>query len=118
PHDPALSGWALMAGDIVTVLDTLGISMAHYFGYSMGGAIGFWLGKDAPERTHSLVLGGASASTPPGPEFWDARIPALRNGMEAYLGLQEQRRGPYSSEQRSRRLQNDADAFLAVCLAF
>lgn len=103
-----------MARDIVTVLDALGISVAHYFGYSMGGAIGFWLGKDAPERTHSLILGGASPSTPPNLEFRDAQIAALRNGIEAWV----EQAGPVSPKRRSQRLQNDADALLAAQLAF
>ena len=35
-------------GDIVAVLDDLGIAKTHYFGYSMGGWIGFGMAQFAP----------------------------------------------------------------------
>jgi pimeloyl-ACP methyl ester carboxylesterase len=42
------------------VLDDLNVTRAHYFGYSMGGRIGFAIARYAPDRVHSLVLGGGS----------------------------------------------------------
>ena len=45
--------------DIVAVLDTMGVPSAHYWGFSMGGWIGFGMAAFAPERTGALVLGGA-----------------------------------------------------------
>jgi pimeloyl-ACP methyl ester carboxylesterase len=59
PHDPAAYDLSLRAGDVVAVLDALAIRRAHYWGYSMGGWIGFGLAKYAPERIHALVIGGA-----------------------------------------------------------
>lgn len=46
------------AGDIVAVLDALGIGRAHYFGYSMGGWLGCAMAKYAPERLSSLCIAG------------------------------------------------------------
>lgn len=47
------------AADIVAALDDLALEQAHYFGYSLGGWIGFGLALHAPERVSSLILGGA-----------------------------------------------------------
>ena len=41
---------------VTAVLDTCDIRQADYFGYSMGGWIGFGLAKYAPERLRSLKL--------------------------------------------------------------
>lgn len=62
PHDPDAYRAARMAGDVVAVLDALGLARAHFFGYSMGGRIGFALAREAPARLHSLVLGGNGAN--------------------------------------------------------
>ena len=59
PHDPAAYRVEGQADDIVSVLDALGIDVASYWGYSMGGRIGFALAKVAPERFRALVIGGA-----------------------------------------------------------
>lgn len=59
PHDPAAYALPLRVGDVLSVLDALDIDKAHYWGYSMGGWIGFGMAKYAPERVHSLVIGGA-----------------------------------------------------------
>jgi pimeloyl-ACP methyl ester carboxylesterase len=45
--------------DVVAVLEALEIPKAHFFGYSMGGWIGFGLAKYAPERVNALLIGGA-----------------------------------------------------------
>lgn len=58
PHDPAAYILKQQVGDIVAVLDKLGVDKAHYFGYSMGGTIGWAVAKYAPERLLSLIIGG------------------------------------------------------------
>jgi pimeloyl-ACP methyl ester carboxylesterase len=60
PHQTAAYAKELQAADIVTVLRELGIERADYFGYSMGGRIGFAMAQYAPERVRSLILGGAA----------------------------------------------------------
>jgi pimeloyl-ACP methyl ester carboxylesterase len=61
PHDPRSYSPSLRAGDIVAVLDKLDVDSAHFWGYSMGGRIGFGLAKHAPERVGTLVIGGMHA---------------------------------------------------------
>ena len=58
PHDPAQYRPELMAGDIVAVLDHLGIDRAHFMGASMGAAIGFEVARRVPHRFLSLILQG------------------------------------------------------------
>ena len=58
PHDPAAYGLEKQAADIVAVLDELGIDKAHYFGYSMGGTVGWAVAKYFPDRLSSLIIGG------------------------------------------------------------
>jgi pimeloyl-ACP methyl ester carboxylesterase len=67
--------------DTTTVLDDLDIPRAHYFGYSMGGRIGFAIARYAPERVHSLIIGGRSPYALPqaGP---DRMLEGLKQGAE------------------------------------
>jgi len=58
PHDPHTYRLEEFADDVVAVLDELGIAKAHYWGYSMGAAIGFEIIRRAPTRFHSFTLGG------------------------------------------------------------
>ena len=48
----------------MAVLDELGIRQAHFWGYSMGGAVAFMIGKWAPARFRSLVIGGEDPFPP------------------------------------------------------
>ena len=59
PHDPDAYRLPLKVGDVVAVLDALQIPSAHFWGYSMGGWIGWGMAKYAPERVQALVIGGA-----------------------------------------------------------
>lgn len=59
PRDAAAYQLPLRVGDVVAVLDALNVRAAHFWGYSMGGWIGFGLAKYAPERVQGLIIGGA-----------------------------------------------------------
>jgi pimeloyl-ACP methyl ester carboxylesterase len=59
PYDPDAYALPLRVGDVVAVLDALNLERAHYWGYSMGGWIGFGMAKYAAQRLHALVIGGA-----------------------------------------------------------
>src|ERR671910_1840210 len=60
PHDSAAYSANHRVGDVLAVLDAEEIDRAHFWGYSMGGQVGYALGRLAPERVASLVLGGAT----------------------------------------------------------
>ena len=64
PRDGAVYGYADMAGDVLGVLDALGIERADFVGYSMGAFMGAWLLGHAPQRFGRFVLGGIGAETP------------------------------------------------------
>src|SRR5262245_23137880 len=58
PHAPAAYELPLYVGDIVAVLDALHLRTVPFWGYSMGGWIGFGMAKYAPERVQALIIGG------------------------------------------------------------
>jgi aminoacrylate hydrolase len=76
-----------MAGDVIALLDALGIDSAHLVGHSTGGAIGQVMAQDHPRRLRSLVLSATWAG--PDPFFrrlFESRREILtRLGPEAYL---------------------------------
>ena len=57
-YDPAAYDMTLMAGDVVALLDHLGIARADVMGYSMGGRITGFLAVHHPERVRSAIIGG------------------------------------------------------------
>lgn len=58
PAEPSLYDQKQRAGDIVAVLDDLGVEKAHLVGYSMGGWISVGVAKHYPGRLASLTIGG------------------------------------------------------------
>jgi pimeloyl-ACP methyl ester carboxylesterase len=86
PHDPAVYGPEQRVGHVLAVLDSEGIERAHYWGYSLGGGVGFSLAARAPHRLISLIAGGADPypRTDQGTHShpW---LPLLRQGMDALV---------------------------------
>lgn len=66
-----------LATDVVGLLDALSIPRAHFCGLSMGGAVGIWLGVNAPERFESFVLCNTAARIG-SVEMWNTRIAKVR----------------------------------------
>src|SRR5215472_515929 len=95
--------------DIVAVLDDLDIRRAHYFGYSMGGRIGFAIARYAPDRFDSLILGGGSPypQAQGGP---DRMLDALKQGAAAIPSIWGIAEPP---ELIARLVKNDAEALIA-----
>ncbi len=58
PHDAPSYEEGRMAGDILAVLDSLGIAQADIMGYSMGGFLAIRLMSDTPHRLRRVVLAG------------------------------------------------------------
>jgi 3-oxoadipate enol-lactonase len=62
-------------GDVLGLLDALGIARTHFVGLSMGGMIAQHLALHAPQRVDKLVIASSTSRIPPeaGP-IWDQRI--------------------------------------------
>ena len=114
PHSPDAYELEKRVGDIVAVLDDLGIAKAHYFGYSMGGWIGFGVARYAPERFQSLIIGGAA----PYASDMDGLRQFVRNGIEkgpaALVAIWEKEYGALSPELKERMLAYDYEVLLVV----
>src|SRR6516225_866725 len=109
PHEPDAYERERVVADITTVLDDLAIPRAHYFGYSMGGRIGFAIARYAPERVHSLIIGGGSPypQSQVGP---DRMLEAFKQGAEAIPSLWGV---PIPPTVRARLVKNDVEALIA-----
>ncbi|HEY94682.1 MAG TPA: alpha/beta hydrolase [Dehalococcoidia bacterium] len=114
PHNPAMYDTNILAGDVITVLDSLGIETINLFGYSFGGGIAFECAKHAPERMKSLIVGGAGARQPTS-EMYDELINSLKIGKEAVTSKYEG--GGELSPQETHLLKIDLDAIDALCKA-
>jgi 3-oxoadipate enol-lactonase len=69
----------MLAGDVLGLLDALGIGRADVVGLSLGGMTALRLAVRAPARVGRLVLCCASAHLPPA-EGWHSRAAAVRQG--------------------------------------
>jgi aminoacrylate hydrolase len=76
-----------MTGDVLRLMDRLGIDAAHYVGHSTGGAMGQVLAQDHPDRILSLVLSATWAGRDPFfRRCFEARKQVLLEcGVESYL---------------------------------
>lgn len=80
---PAPYSIAMLAADVVGLLDALAVPKAHFVGLSMGGMIGQVLGARHADRLLSLSLCD-TASEMAGAAMWDQRIEtARRDGVAA-----------------------------------
>ncbi len=119
PHDPAAYGIRTRVDDVLAVLDAEGIDRAHFWGYSMGGRIGFALGAFAPDRLASLIVGGAHPFPGnPRPLEDDFFLTGLRGGMDPFVAACEAADPTFfvSPGERTRWLASDVDALRAACL--
>jgi len=95
---------------VLAVLDDLSIRKSDYFGYSLGGWIGFELAKLAPNRFNSFIFGGAHP--------YAENLQALRDLMPRNPGefatVMNQLFGGRLAAMNSRFLTNDLDALQAL----
>ncbi len=66
-------------GDVMAILDALGIRRTHWCGLSMGGMVGQWLGANRPERFDRIVLSNTACHYAD-PSNWHNRIKAVTDG--------------------------------------
>ena len=58
PHDPAAYGSANLAGDVLALLDHLGLEKVDLMGFSLGAHVALAAAIAAPHRFWTLILGG------------------------------------------------------------
>jgi pimeloyl-ACP methyl ester carboxylesterase len=117
PHDPTDYG-AKMTDDVVSILDSMGIGKAHYFGYSMGARIGFYVATIHADRFLSFILGGAGvideATSKARAEVTQSFV-NLQKDQKATLTRREKELGRLlTSEERAEVLVIDPEALLAL----
>lgn len=111
PHDPAAYGLAHFTSDVLAVLDNLSIQKADYFGFSLGGWIGFGLAKYVPQRFNSFIFGAAHPYAENMRPFRDY----MPRSPEAFEAMVDQVFGSrITSAVRSRLLANDLEALRAL----
>ena len=74
PYTIEKLGW-----DVVRLLDSLKLDRVCFCGLSMGGMTGMFLGANAANRLHKIVLCSTAAKIGT-PESWNARIDAVQKG--------------------------------------
>jgi 3-oxoadipate enol-lactonase len=73
-----------LGGDVIGLMDELGVARASYVGISLGGAVGLWLAQNAAERFHRFVLMCPPAYPAAGAQMWTDRAAQVReNGTGA-----------------------------------
>jgi pimeloyl-ACP methyl ester carboxylesterase len=81
-----------LAGDVVALLDHIGIEQADLFGFSLGGLVACGVAVGAPARVGKLIVASADPHRPPGREsvpLTEDRLPtaadfeAMREAYEA-----------------------------------
>lgn len=115
-----------LGGDVIALMDAVGIQRAHFCGLSMGGMTGIWMGIHQPRRLDRLVLCNTAAQIGTA-EAWNARIATVSaQGMEAVTGAVIERwftppyvaRAPQQVEQvRAMLLATDRAGYAANCAA-
>jgi pimeloyl-ACP methyl ester carboxylesterase len=77
-----------LAGDVVALLDQLGIAEADLFGFSLGGLVACAVAVGAPDRVGRLIIASADPHRPPGREsapIDDDRLPT----RDDYLAMRD-----------------------------
>jgi 3-oxoadipate enol-lactonase len=67
-----------LGGDVIELLDTLGVDQASYVGISLGGAVGLWLAENAPERFHRFALLCPPSNQSENAQLWTERAAQVR----------------------------------------
>lgn len=113
PHEQGAYTLENRVGDVLAVLDAAGVDCAHYWGYSMGGRIGYAIGAAAPERVATLVIGGSRPfSGNPRPIEGDFFLENLQAGIPTLISMIKEFDPAFepSADQLRRWLANDTEA--------
>ncbi len=118
PHEVELYDYQLMVGDAIAVMDALRVAGTHYWGYSMGGFIGFAMAKHFPDRLMSLIVGSSSpynlsSKTEPGPLLRIFRR-GVEQGVEAVVEGMREWAGSITPQYEERLRSLDLQAMVAL----
>jgi pimeloyl-ACP methyl ester carboxylesterase len=114
PHDPGAYTLDKRAGDVVAVMDALAIETAHFWGYSMGGWIGFGMAQYAAERVDRLVIGGQHPFAQQMGIVRGMARAGIEGGPDAFLEAFERATGSAPHGEVAERLRRgDYEAFFA-----
>ncbi len=120
PYEASIS---TMADDVISVMDAAGLVKAHYWGYSMGSAVGLDLAIHHGKRFNCFIFGGIS------PYQWPEKVVRpLREALEAfqlrlidpvaYLKISEEFfKRPLTPEDRRQLLSHDVRADIGILSA-
>jgi pimeloyl-ACP methyl ester carboxylesterase len=114
PHDEESYTLDRRAADVTTVLDVLGVEKAHFWGYSMGGRIGFGMAKYTPHRIDKLII---ASNTPFASDMAGIRQmirEGIAGGGDALIAAFEKRFGPIADAHAARLRMADLEAYLAA----
>src|SRR5215469_689121 len=114
PHDPDAYVLSRRVGDVAAVLDALDIAQALFWGYSMGGWIGFGIAKYAKERIRALVIGGQHPYARNMASLRQMVQRGIAHGGAAFVAAMEEMFGPESAERKERLVSADLEAYLAL----
>jgi len=126
PHDPEAYRADIIAGDYTTIMDDLKLNKVIYYGYSMGGNIGWrCIARYALPRVSAFILGGSTPygyTTQAEKDFGEGITNAIREaekrGPEAWVEYQIKHGPPMTPEHKARLLRNsDPSALLAHRIA-
>ncbi len=97
PHEDGAYTPERFAGDVLAVLDQLGVERAGYVGYSLGGRVGFSLADTHPQRVDRFVSVAGAPGIRPGAIdrvfFPGCRQAIEAGGMSGFLTEWQERTG-------------------------
>ena len=114
PHDEASYTMDRRAADVTAVLDAVGVEKAHFWGYSMGGWIGFGMARHAPHRVDALVIGGQHPFARDQAGFRQWLRDGIAGGGDVLVAGFEKMAGPIPDRYAARLRAADLEAWLAL----
>ena len=114
PHDPLAYTLETCVRDVIGVLDVIGIEKAHFWGYSMGGWVGFGMAQFAPERIDRLVIGGQHPFARSMEHLREMVRAGIDGGADAFATAFRETFGPAEGAFAERLRAADLQAYLAL----
>jgi pimeloyl-ACP methyl ester carboxylesterase len=114
PSDEASYTLDRRVADVTAVLDAEGIERAHFWGYSMGGWIGFGMAKYVPQRVNGLIIGGQHPFARDQSGFRQWLREGVTGGPDVLVSSFERMVGPISDSYRAKLREGKLEAWLAA----